>query len=74
MSFIGDLLKPILTILVTVVLGAFILSVAWPAADEWITGYLPVWAQLDPVIDQVREWLQIHQPEEEESWWERIFG
>ncbi|MCP2669547.1 hypothetical protein NHF40_01220 [Maricaulaceae bacterium EIL42A08] len=69
MKFIADLFKPILTILVTVLVGAFILSVAWPAADIWIEGYLPVWGQLDPVIDQVRAWLQIHQPEEEPPWW-----
>lgn len=68
MKFIGDLLKPILTILVTVFAGAFILSVAWPAGDAYIQQYLPVWERLDPAIAQVREWLGIHQPEEA-PWW-----
>ena len=68
MGYLADLLKPILTILVTVVAGAFILSVAWPAADQWIESVLPVWARLDPVIEQCRTWLGIHQPEET-PWW-----
>lgn len=68
MGYLADLLKPILTILVTVVAGAFILSVAWPAADLWIESVLPVWARLDPVIEQCRAWLGIHQPEEA-PWW-----
>ncbi|MGJ3233071.1 MAG: hypothetical protein ACFE0P_14875 [Oceanicaulis sp.] len=69
MSFIADIFKPILTILVTVLGGAFILSVAWPAGDDFIQRHLPIWAELDPVIAQVRDWLGVHQPEEEAPWW-----
>ncbi len=69
MQFLADLFKPILTLLVTVIGAAFLLSVAWPAADHFIESYLPVWTQLDPVIEQIRAWLGIHQPEEEPPWW-----
>ena len=69
MGFIADLFRPLLTILVTVVGAAFIASVAWPPADDFIQQYLPVWGRLDPVIDQIRAWLGIHQPVEESPWW-----
>ncbi len=69
MGFIADLFRPLLTILVTVLGIAFIASVAWPPADDFIQQYLPVWGRLDPVIDQIRAWLGIHQPVEEPPWW-----
>jgi len=68
MKFIADLFKPILTILVSVLTGAFLLSVFWPAADQWITAHVPAWAHLSPAIEQVREWLGVHQPEDK-PWW-----
>jgi hypothetical protein len=69
MTFLSDLFRPLLTLLVTMLGVAFILSVAWPAADATIQSYLPVWGKLDPVIDQIRAWLGIHQPEEPDPWW-----
>lgn len=68
MKFIADLFRPLLTILVTVVGAAFIASVFWPPADDFIQQHLPVWGRLDPVIEQIRAWLGIHQPEDE-PWW-----
>lgn len=68
-SYLGDLLKPVLTLLVTAVLSALILAIVWPAADVWIEGYMPAWAMLDPVIEAVRGWLGIHQPEQDRPWW-----
>ncbi len=69
MKFLADLFRPLLTLLVTVVGAAFVLSVAWPPADNFIQGYLPAWGHLDPAIDQIRVWLGIHQPVEETPWW-----
>lgn len=68
-KFIADVLRPIVTILVTVFVGAFVLSVFWPAADAWIISHVPAWERLAPVIAQVREWLGIHQPEPD-PWWQ----
>ncbi len=68
-SYVGDLLKPVLTLLVTAVLSALILAIVWPAADVWIESYMPAWSMLDPVIETVRSWLGIHQPEEDTPWW-----
>ena len=70
MKFIADLFRPILTILVTVFVGAFVVSVFWPSADMWITDMIPAWDRLSPAIDQCREWLGIHQPQEETPWWQ----
>ncbi|MCC5981438.1 MAG: hypothetical protein JJU26_06930 [Oceanicaulis sp.] len=67
-KFIADVLRPIVTILVTVFVGAFVLSVFWPAADAWIISHVPAWERLAPAIAQVREWLGIHQPEPD-PWW-----
>ena len=70
-KFIGDILKPILTILVTVFLAALIAAIVSPRADDFIQSRLPVWERLDPVIGQSRAWLGIHQPVEEEApWWQ----
>ncbi|MFP4520079.1 MAG: hypothetical protein ACLFQ5_11565 [Oceanicaulis sp.] len=69
MKFIADLFKPILTILVTVFAGALIVSIVWPAADEAIQSQVPAWERLDPVIEQARAWLGIHQPEDDAPWW-----
>ena len=68
-KYVGDLLKPLLTVLVTVIAGAFLLSVVWPAADIWIEGRVPAWARLDPAVELVRSWLGIHRPVEERPWW-----
>ncbi|MGP1275390.1 MAG: hypothetical protein ACQRW7_08235 [Caulobacterales bacterium] len=65
-KFLGDILKPVLTLLVTAFLLAFIASVFSPAADEWITGHVPAWERLDPAIAQVREWLGMEEPD---PWW-----
>ena len=73
MGYVASLFKPLLTILVTVVGAVFITAVASPTADGFIEGHLPVWSQIDPVIDIVRDWLGIHQPEPpaepESPWW-----
>lgn len=66
--FVGDIFKPILTIVVTIFFVAFFLSVFWPTADAWIIGHVPAWERLSPAILQVREWLGIHQPEPD-PWW-----
>ncbi|MEQ8433782.1 MAG: hypothetical protein RIA71_06035 [Oceanicaulis sp.] len=69
MKFVAAIFKPILTILVTVLAGALIVSVAWPGGDDFIQQHVPVWERLDPAIAQVREWLGIHQSEETDPWW-----
>ncbi|MFW6412549.1 MAG: hypothetical protein ACOC0V_00290 [Oceanicaulis sp.] len=69
MKYLADLLRPILTVVVTVFAGGFLISVFWPEADAFIQNRLPVWERLDPVIEQARAWLGIHRPEEPEPWW-----
>ncbi|MCC5994756.1 MAG: hypothetical protein JJU18_00095 [Oceanicaulis sp.] len=70
MKFLSDLFRPILTIIVTVLVGAFVASVFWPAADIWITNQIPAWDHLSPAIEQCRAWLGIHQPQDETPWWQ----
>lgn len=65
-KFFGDILKPILTLVVTVFLGAFLVSVFSPRADSWITSHVPAWERLDPAIEQVRDWLGMDEPD---PWW-----
>lgn len=67
-KFIADVLRPIVTILVTVFFVAFFLSVFFPGIDEWIISHVPAWERLAPAIAQVREWLGIHQPDPD-PWW-----
>lgn len=68
-KYLGDILKPLLTILATVIAAAFLASVASPRADAFIEQRLPVWRQLDPAIETVRGWLGIHREDEDEPWW-----
>ena len=73
MKFVIDLFKPILTLLVSVISGAFILSVFWPAGDAMIENWVPAWAYLDPAISWVSDMLGLAQPveaEPEPRWWE----
>ena len=67
-KFIGDVLKPIITMLVTAFLAAFVVAVFSPRADAWIENTVPTWSRVDPAIETVRGWLGIHQ-EEEDPWW-----
>ena len=72
MKFVIDLFKPILTLLVSVVSGAFVLSVFWPAGDAMIEGWVPAWSYLDPAIAWASELLGMSQPvdaEPEPAWW-----
>lgn len=69
MKFVADLFRPILTLVVTVLAGAFLVSVFWPAADIWITEMVPAWGHVSPAIEQCRAWLGIHQPVEDTPWW-----
>ena len=69
MTFVADLFRPLSTLLVTLLGGAFLASVAWPPADAFIEGHLPAWSHLDPAVDQIRAWLGIHQPAEPDPWW-----
>ena len=68
-KFIGDVLKPIVTILVTLFVLATLLSIASPGIDGWIQSYIPAWGHMDSVIAQGREWLGIHQ-EADTPWWQ----
>jgi len=68
LKFIADVLKPILTILVTITALAFLASVFAPAVNVWIQEHLPVWAQLDGAVETVRQWLGIAR--EETPWWQ----
>ncbi|MEP3072396.1 hypothetical protein [Maricaulis sp.] len=67
--FLGDILKPLLTLLVTVVGLAFAVSVFSPAVDNAIETRLPVWTRLDPAQDRVRAWLGL-EVEDEPAWWQ----
>ena len=62
MKFLFDLFKPILTAAVTVVSGAFIVSVFWPAGDTLIESWVPAWANLDPAVAAAAEWLGLVEP------------
>ncbi len=68
MTFILDLFKPLLTILVTAIGLAFIASILSPEVDHWMDSRLSAWRLLQPAEDAVREWLGLH-PETEPSWW-----
>ncbi len=75
MKFVIDLFKPILTTLVTIFSGAFIVSVFWPAGDAAIESWVPAWAYLDGAIAIVAEWLGLIEPvaepvEESAPWWQ----
>ncbi len=61
MGYIADLLKPILTILVTGLALAFLASVFSPVADGFIEDWIPAWARLDGAIEQCRTWLGLTQ-------------
>lgn len=65
-KFLGDVLKPLLTIFITATGLAFAASVAAPSADAWIEARLPAWERLDPAKHQVRLWLGL---EEDVPWW-----
>lgn len=67
--FIGDILKPLLTVLVTVVGAAFIVSVLSIRADTAIENRLPAWERLDPAKNAVRGWLGL-EDEDEPAWWQ----
>lgn len=67
--FLGDILKPLLMLLVTVVGLAFAVSVFSPAVDNAIETRLPVWTRLDPAQDRVRAWLGL-EAEDEPAWWQ----
>ncbi|WP_146190669.1 hypothetical protein [Marinicauda salina] len=69
-KFIGDVLKPIITMLVTVLLAAFVVAVFSPRADNWLENTVPAWRHADPAIETVRGWLGIHQEEEDPPWWQ----
>lgn len=62
MKFVIDLFKPILTVLVTILSGAFIASVLWPAGDALIESWIPAWAHLDPAVAAASEWLGLAEP------------
>ncbi len=73
MKYVIDLFKPILTTLVTIFSGAFIVSVFWPAGDAALESWVPAWAYLDPAIAMVSDWLGLAQPVEVEPdtpWWQ----
>lgn len=57
--FVAALFRPILTLAVTVIVGAFVLAVFWSGFDLWLGERVPVWVQLAPAIDTVRGWLGI---------------
>jgi len=67
--FIGDIVKPLLTLLVTALGLAFTLSVLSPRIDTAIEAQLPAWARLDPAQDRVRGWLGL-EDEDEPAWWQ----
>lgn len=67
-SFLGDVLKPLLTLLVTAAGLAFVLSVVSLRIDAAIEDRLPAWQRLDPAKNSVREWLGLQ--EEEPAWWQ----
>lgn len=68
-KFVGDVLKPLLTLLVTVVGAAFVVSVLSIRADAAIEDRLPAWQRLDPAKNSVREWLGLAE-EDEPAWWQ----
>lgn len=67
--FLGDVLKPLLTLLVTAVGLAFVLSVISLRIDAAIEDRLPAWERLDPAKNAVRDWLGLAE-EDEPSWWQ----
>nr|WP_271185361.1 hypothetical protein [Maricaulis virginensis]GLK50968.1 hypothetical protein GCM10017621_04760 [Maricaulis virginensis] len=67
--FLGDILKPLLTLLVTVLGLAFAVSVFSPAVDNAIETHLPAWTRLDPAQDCVRAWLGLEE-EDAPAWWQ----
>lgn len=67
--FFGDILKPLLTLLVTAVGLAFALSVVSPRIDAAIEERLPAWSRLDPAEARVREWLGLEE-EDPPAWWQ----
>lgn len=67
--FLGDILKPLLTLLVTVIGAGFVMSVLSIRADTAIEDRLPAWERLDPAKNAVRDWLGLAE-EDEAVWWQ----
>lgn len=67
-KFIGDILKPFLTVFVTLFLIAVAASVFHEPTYQWITEHLPVWERVDPLIQWLRDQLGLTRPEER-PWW-----
>jgi|TARA_R110000868_G_scaffold10138_7_gene49547 hypothetical protein len=67
-SFLADIVKPALTIAVTIFLIVFVASVFSPDFDAWVQTHLPVWGRLDGIIQSIREWLGIAR--EDVPWWQ----
>ncbi|WP_417489877.1 hypothetical protein [Maricaulis sp.] len=68
LNFIADIMKPALTIAVTVILILVAASVFSPEFNIWIQGHLPIWHRLDGMVEAIREWLGIAR--EERPWWQ----
>ena len=68
LQFLADIVKPVLTILVTVVLILILASVFSPEINTWFQDHLPVWERLEPMIETIRDWLGIAR--EETPWWQ----
>lgn len=67
--FLGDILKPLLTLLVTVIGAGFVVSVLSIRTDAAIEERLPAWERLDPAKNAVRDWLGLA-GEDEPAWWQ----
>lgn len=67
-KFLADVVKPVLTIIVTIVLLLILASVFSPDINIWIQNHLPVWERLEPMVETIREWLGIAR--EETPWWQ----
>jgi hypothetical protein len=68
LKFVADILKPVLTLAVTIILIMLVASVFSPDFNTWVQAHLPIWARLDTMIETLREWLGIAR--EETPWWQ----
>ena len=68
LKFLGDVIKPILTLLFTVFGIAFIASILSPQAGALFEKWVPAWSIMDPALAVVRDWLGLG-PEAPRGWW-----
>jgi hypothetical protein len=49
-KLLADVVKPVLTIIVTIILLLILASVFSPDINIWIQNHLPVWERLEPMV------------------------